>query len=73
MKPHGSQKYRWNGATMKKRREALNLTLQTLADAIGTSKSYTWEIEQGSQPTAGYAYDIAKKLKKPISYFISAV
>ncbi len=66
----GSKKFRWCGEKMKSRRIALGLTIQELADQIGTSKSYTWEMEGISQPTVGYAYDIAKILKKPLSFFM---
>ena len=66
----GSQNFKWDGAVMKARRTFLDISLAELGELIGTSRSYLWEIEEGSQPTAGYAYHIAKILKKPVSFFI---
>ena len=38
-------------------RERSGLSLQKLADAIGYSKSYTWEVEQGRcNPSADFVY-----------------
>jgi len=40
-----------------------DMTLQQLADAVGSSKSYIWELERGtSNPTLPLAYAIAKVL-----------
>lgn len=33
------------GDLIKSRREALGMTLEEIADAVGCSKSYVWEIE----------------------------
>ncbi len=66
----GSANYKWNGSAMKVGRMEQDMTLQELAEAIGTSKSYVWEMERSSQPTVGYAYNIAKILKKPLSFFM---
>lgn len=55
---------------MKERRSEIGLSLSDIGDEIGTSRSYVWEIEEGSQPTIGFAYHISKILKKPISFFL---
>lgn len=66
----GSKTYRWCGKTMKERRTEIGLSLQDIGTEIGTARTYVWEIEDGSQPTIGFAYHIAKILKKPISFFL---
>lgn len=33
------------GELLKSRREALGMTLQDVADAVGSSKSHVWEVE----------------------------
>ncbi|MBR8248636.1 helix-turn-helix domain-containing protein [Burkholderia cenocepacia] len=35
------------GELLKSRREALGMTLDDVADATGSSKSYVWELEAG--------------------------
>lgn len=66
----GSKIFQWNGAAMKSRRSQLGMSLAELGEQIGTARSYVWEIEEGCQPTIGYAYHIAKILKKPLSFFV---
>lgn len=71
MAKRGSAFFLWDGVKMAAQRTAMKISLQGLADQLGTSKSYVWEIEQGrSQPTIGYAYHIAEELQKPVEHFI---
>jgi len=41
------------GNRMKERREELGFTLQDVAEFIGSSKSYIWEIENGNVEPSG--------------------
>ena len=42
------------GARLRRFREAKNLTLQHVADAVGCTKAYIWELEmkEGQRPSA---------------------
>jgi len=44
---------------LKELREAQDLSLQGLADAVGVSKAHVWDLEQGRSTNPGY--DLLKK------------
>lgn len=47
----------------KEAREKANMTQEELADAVGTSKSYIWQIETGKrEPRVTFAMKIAEAL-----------
>ena len=52
------------GKRLRQYREAKGLTLQQVADAVGCTKAYIWELEmrQGQRPTADRLNGIAKTL-----------
>ncbi len=57
---------------LKECRAALKLTLQEVADAVGTSKSYIWELEQSNikSPSAKKLEEIAKVLNTTSRYLL---
>ena len=47
----------------KEARERANMTQEELADAVGTSKSYIWQIESGKrEPRVTFAMKLAEAL-----------
>lgn len=52
------------GIRLRRLREAKNLTLQQVADAVGCTKAYIWELEmkEGQRPSAERVYRLAKVL-----------
>lgn len=52
------------GARLRRYREAKGLTLQQVADSVGCTKAYIWELEMkdGQRPSAERIYAIAKTL-----------
>ena len=52
------------GARLRRLREAKKLTLQQVADAVGCTKAYIWELEMkdGQRPSAERVQAIAKVL-----------
>ena len=52
------------GARLRRFREAKNLTLQQVADAVGCTKAYVWELEmkEGQRPSAERVRALAKGL-----------
>ncbi len=58
---------------LKERRLALKLTLQEIADAVGTSKSYIWELEKSNikSPSATKLEEIAKVLNTTSRYLLT--
>ncbi len=52
------------GARLRRLREAKKLTLQQVADAVGCTKAYIWELEmkEGQRPTAERIQKIAQVL-----------
>ena len=52
------------GTRLRRLREAKNMTLQQVADAVGCTKAYIWELEKkpGQRPTAERIQAIAKVL-----------
>ena len=52
------------GARLRRLREAKKLTLQQVADAVGCTKAYIWELEMkdGQRPTAERIQKIAQVL-----------
>lgn len=58
---------------LKECRTALKLTLQEVADAVGTSKSYIWELEQSNikSPSAKKLEEIAKVLNTTSQYLLT--
>ena len=52
------------GVRLRRLREAKKLTLQQVADAVGCTKAYIWELEmrEGQRPTAERLNAIAKTL-----------
>jgi transcriptional regulator with XRE-family HTH domain len=56
---------------MYNRRKALKMSLQAVADAAGTSKSYVWDLERGVHvPTLTVLVGIAKALEIDLSALI---
>lgn len=53
------------GTRLRSLREAKGLTLQQVADAVGCTKAYIWELEKkpGQRPTAERIQAIAKALE----------
>lgn len=53
------------GIRLRSLREAKGLTLQQVADAVGCTKAYIWELEKkpGQRPTAERIQAIAKALE----------
>lgn len=52
---------RFDGAFLEEMRKRNDLSLQELADKIGSSKSYIWELCQGrTEPSFLIAYNLAK-------------
>lgn len=52
------------GARLRRLREAKGLTLQQVADAVGCTKAYIWELEKkpGQRPTAERVQALARVL-----------
>lgn len=52
------------GPSLRRLRKAQNLTLQQVADTVGCTKSYIWELEmkEGQRPSAKLVYALAKVL-----------
>ncbi|WP_297446840.1 helix-turn-helix transcriptional regulator [Acidiferrobacter sp.] len=52
------------GVRLRRLREAKKLTLQQVADAVGCTKAYIWELEmrEGQRPTAERVQALAKVL-----------
>ena len=50
------------GARLRRLREARKLTLQQVADAVGCTKAYVWELEmkEGQRPSAERVHALAK-------------
>lgn len=49
---------------MRQKRQAAGLSLQKLADAVGSSKAYMWQLEnkKDPQPTIRLAFRISRAL-----------
>src|SRR5690606_8224263 len=58
------------GARLRRLREAKKLTLQQVADAVGCTKAYIWELEMkdGQRPTAERIQKIAQVLGVTMEY-----
>lgn len=55
------------GQLLKSRRLAFGATLEQVAVAIGTSKSYIWELERGRiEPGASNLFRLAQVLEIPL-------
>ena len=52
------------GPRLRRLRKAQKLTLQQVADTVGCTKSYIWELEmkEGQRPSAKLVYALAKVL-----------
>ncbi len=52
------------GSRLRRFREAKKLTLQQVADAVGCTKAYIWELEmkEGQRPSAERVHALAKVL-----------
>ena len=52
------------GPNLRRLRKAQKLTLQQVADAVGCTKAYIWELEmrEGQRPSAERVYALAKVL-----------
>ena len=50
------------GTRLRRLREAKNMTLQQVADAVGCTRGYIWELEmkEGQRPSAERVYLLAK-------------
>lgn len=60
------------GIRLRRLREAKNLTLQQVADAVGCTRSYIWELEKrhGQRPSAERVYLLAKLLGVTVEYLM---
>lgn len=60
------------GKRIKEERKKNKLTLQALADRIGTTKSYIWELEntETSNPTLRILAGLSRELKVSIDYLV---
>lgn len=61
------------GKKIRLERKKLGLTLEELADAIDSSKSYIWELENKDDinPTADKVTKLAGALKVPVEYLLN--
>lgn len=61
------------GKKIRIERKRLGLTLEQLADAIDSSKSYIWELENKDDinPTADKVTKLALALKVPVEYLLN--
>lgn len=62
---------RFSAAAMSILRSKCELTYQELADAIGSSKSYMWELENGISidPSGSIVFRLSKALKAKMEDF----
>jgi len=60
------------GKRLRQYREAKGLTLQQVADAVGCTKAYIWELEmrEGQRPTAERLNAIAKTLEVTVLHLL---
>lgn len=60
------------GTKIKRHREELNLTLEQLAERIGSTKSYVWELENkdGARPSAEKVFRLAEALDVTAEYLM---
>jgi transcriptional regulator with XRE-family HTH domain len=60
------------GEKLRDRRKSHRLTLDELADRVGSSKSYLWELENraSARPSAEKLAAIARELSVPVEYFL---
>lgn len=60
------------GQRIKKRRTGLKLTLEEVAELIGSSKSYVWELENKNieRPSAEKLLSLAEALQTSMSYLL---
>ena len=60
------------GKRIKEGRKKNKLTLQALADRIGTTKSYMWELEntETPNPTLKILAGLSRELKVSIDYLV---
>lgn len=60
------------GIRLRRLREAKNLTLQQVADAVGCTRGYIWELEmkEGQRPSAERVYLLAKTLGVTVEYLM---
>ena len=62
------------GEKIKERRIELRLTLEKVAELIGSSKNYVWELEQKTsknvRPSAQIVVRLARALSLPVEYLI---
>lgn len=60
------------GEKIRAERKKLKLTLEELADKIGASKSYVWELENRPvvRPSAEKIAALAKEFKVPVEFLI---
>lgn len=63
------------GTRLRRMREAKKLTLQQLADAVGCTKAYVWELEmkEGQRPSADRVLALAKVLGVTVEDLIEGV
>ena len=62
----------FNHAAVKPLRKRQKLTLQEVADLVGTSKSHVWELENGkrNEPSLSMAVRLAKALKVSVNKLV---
>ena len=60
------------GAKIRDRRQELRLTLENVAEMIGSTKSYVWELEKKkkARPSAEIVIKLSKVLSLPAEYLI---
>ncbi len=64
----------FSGQRLRDLRQAHGLTLQQLADAVGCTKAYVWELESrpGQRPSAQRLLDIARVLGTTVEVLLGA-
>lgn len=61
----------FQGDVLKSARQAYGISLDALAEKVGCSKSYIWELEQGkSEPGIGVAIMLANALGCSVYHFV---
>ena len=64
----------FNGDKLKKLRKDNGLSLDNIAQQIGSCKSYVWDIEKGnSEPSGNLVYRLSKALCVDMEYFYNDV
>lgn len=64
----------FSGQRLREMRKAHGLTLQQIADAVGCTKAYVWELESrpGQRPSAQRMLDLARVLGTTVEVLMGA-